>query len=155
MQGHKEGMIHATTLFECAGDFAWVIIVESAVILILYLLVVFQRFIPSARRAPTIEQHSAWVSLTLVFVMCSISGYGTVILSGWFSEWAYLLKSCSMFFVILGTAFFWHSTRNHYLVVADDSDIVQKARDIINEEGLTVAEAFKQLRETLDKYEDD
>jgi hypothetical protein len=97
------------TLFECleSAAFVWLSIIFNTAILGTYLLIA-RRWIQAAKHAPT-EKKYAWLSLTLIFLLCGASGYGLPSLAAWFPEIAYrvsiyskaLLLVCSVVFLMV------------------------------------------------------
>lgn len=142
---------HTMTLFQCAPDFAWPIIVINSLIVVAYIDLTARRFLPAARRAKTRSGQWVWYSISFVFPFCGISGYATTILSGWSPELAYMLKvKFGVLDLVAVLGFIWF-TRGLDLATSDPAERLSRARSIAEDEALDPEQAIRLLRDSLHK----
>jgi hypothetical protein len=138
-------------LFQCSPEYAHDLIICSAVIVVFYGILTATRFLPAAYHSSSRVGRWTWLFLSFIFFFCGITGYATVVLSGWFPEAAYSSKLWFMKFNAASCVVFWFMTRGRRLELGeikrhqaeealDDETLsplarIGKAREILNREG--------------------
>jgi len=136
-------------LFECVPDLALVLIIESAIITILYFLIAFNRFLPAAHAAASEASKQAWYSIFILFPSCGICAYATTVLAGWYPEIAYPIKASLMLIGIVCCFVFYIKTKDMALILEDSAEKLDKAQNILNDSKLSEREIITLLKNSL------
>lgn len=137
------------TLFECVGPTsAWILIVQSAILAVLYGVIALGRFLPAGNASRSMEERNAWYSIMVLFLTCGCNGHLTTIISGWHPAWGYFLKEVVMTLCIFAASFFIASTRSVNLVIEHQNHRIDRAR-LALEKKRNPAELIAELKEIL------
>lgn len=138
-------------LFQCSPEYAHDLISWSVIIVVFYAVLTFTRFIPAARRAQTKRGRYAWIALALIFPFCGMTGYGTVILSGWWPDPAYHLKVWFMKLDAAACLLFYYMSQGHTLELGKD----RKVEAALNNEDDSPLERIRKAQRILTPGDDE
>lgn len=148
---HHEG---AMTLFDCAPEHAWALVVLSAITVVLYLILAFARFIPAAVSSRTLKEKIIWFSIATIFPFCGMNAYATTIMSGWMPESSYDLRVIFGIVNIFACIAFFVYTRGTSLSAKPAEEKLDEVRQVIvssDEQHLDPAQAMSLLRKSLEE----
>lgn len=86
-----------------------------------------------------------WFSLIWIFLLCAMSGYGTIILSIWFPKFSAIIKLISLTGLLISLFCFLRSSScKHFAVISDDNKIANAVKK-------NVTGSTDQIIEKIDK----
>lgn len=119
----------ALTLFEASPAHADDLILWSSIVLGAYLILTLTRLLPVACKAKTPHDRIAWVMLSVIILLCGVTGSGATILSGWFPEIAHTGMRVLLKVQLLTCVVLWVITRKRFLSTSAQTEALEAMAD--------------------------